>query len=363
MKTSIIPIFIPHIGCPYRCVFCNQWRITGTRCVPDGELVRRQIQIYTAGRTENRRWEVAFYGGSFTAIPVALQEELLRPAYAAMQGGAIQAIRCSTRPDCIDGTVLNRLQAYGLTIVELGVQSMDDGVLQAAKRGHTAQDVRQATALLRGRGFIVGHQLMPGLPGEDWQSLVATTAQIVRLQPDISRIYPVAVIDQTELADLYRAGVYEPLSVAEGIRRAAYMKQQFLQARIKVIRTGLQATTDLDDGVQVLAGAYTPAMGELVDTYRYRTLLFALLDRLDLSQPVTIAYERRETSRVRGYRQVTKKMARMRYGRSFLWQEVPTIPPHTVCVSTGQKRWYLQTDSGTVTESAAAEDRKDSIST
>lgn len=350
MKTSIIPIFIPHIGCPYRCVFCNQWRITGHHTVPDGAMVAEAIKTYTSGVREERHWEVAFYGGSFTAIPVALQEELLRPAYDALQSGTIQAIRCSTRPDCIDDAVVDRLQAYGLTIVELGVQSMDNAVLRQAKRGHTAQDVMAATARLRQRGFTVGHQLMPGLPGEDWESLQRTTAEICRLRPDISRIYPVAVIAQTELADLFQQGQYQPLSIAEGIRRAAYMKQQFLQAGIRVIRTGLQATTDLDDGVQVLAGAYTPAMGELVDTYRYRTLLFSLLDTLGEVKEVTISYHRRDTSRVRGYRNVTLKGASLRYAYPVEWREDDQLPVGTIAVQAGRRTWHIRPDDGKICE-------------
>lgn len=332
MKHSIIPVFIPHIGCPYRCVFCNQWRITGHHDVPTGESVTRQIASYVAGHGD-RYWEVAFYGGSFTAIPVRLQEELLQPAYEALQRGMIQGIRCSTRPDCIDESVLGRLRSYGLETVELGVQSMDDYVLQQAKRGHTAQDVRQATALLKDNGFTVGHQLMPGLPGEDWDSLTKTTEAICLLQPDMTRIYPVAVIAQTELADLYEAGQYEPLSIAEGIRQAAYMKQAFLRHHIPCIRTGLQATTDLDDGVQVLGGAYTPAMGELVDTYRYRQLLMPVLAQMKSDETITIYYHRRETSRVRGYHNVTMKCIAQRFGKGISWKEDNDLPLSQIKIS------------------------------
>lgn len=347
MKHSIIPIFIPHIGCPYRCVFCNQWRITGHHDVPNDETVRQAIADYTKDVTEKRYWEVAFYGGSFTAIPTALQEELLRPAYDALQRGTIDSIRCSTRPDCIDEDILQRLAAYGMKTVELGVQSMDDAVLRAAKRGHAAADVVRATALLKEKDFTIGHQLMPGLPGEDWDSLVQTTASICSLQPDISRIYPVAVIAQTELADLYQQGQYEPLSIAEGIRRAAYMKQHFLQHGIDVIRTGLQATTDLDDGVQVLGGAYTPAMGELVDTYRYGHQLSAFLATLPSIANVVISYHRRETSRVRGYHNVTMKRLACRYGKEITWREDNALPLHVVQVTTRDGTWHLAMNDGT----------------
>lgn len=348
MKHSIIPVFIPHIGCPYRCVFCNQWRITGQHTAATGDMVAQHIASYTAGVTEPRYWEVAFYGGSFTAVPAALQEELLRPAYEALQQGVIQGIRCSTRPDCIDETVLNRLEAYGMKTVELGVQSMDDAVLQKAKRGHTADDVVRATMLLRARGFVVGHQLMPGLPGEDWDSLRETTAAVCNLHPDISRIYPVVVIAQTELADAYGQGAYEPLSIAEGVRRAAYMKQAFLQEGICCIRTGLQATADLDDKAQVLAGAYTPAMGELVDTYRYRKLLFSLLGRLQHPEEAVVSYARQETSRVRGYHQVTMQYARWQYGKGICWYEDGHVPYRHICVASAEGTWLIDTDKGRI---------------
>ena len=348
MKTSIIPIFIPHIGCPYRCVFCNQWRITGRRGVPDGNAVARTIKEYVTSAAEERHWEVAFYGGSFTAIPMALQEELLAPAYEALQQGRIQAIRCSTRPDCIDKEILSRLKRYGLSTVELGVQSMDDAVLARAKRGHTAQDVVTATALLREHGFTVGHQLMPGLPGEDWNSLQDTTAAICRLQPDIARIYPVVVIADTELADMYRKGEYTPLSVHEGVVRAAYMKQAFVETGIQCIRTGLQATEDLDDPAQVLAGAYAPAMGEMVDTRRYCRQLFAVLDCMGDAEQVIVEYNRRDTSRVRGYKNTTVKKVRNRYSFSVQWKESAVLPAGIAAVSAGRRKIYIEADAGRI---------------
>lgn len=348
MKTSIIPIFIPHIGCPYRCVFCNQWRITGRRGVPDGNAVARTIKEYVTSAAEERHWEVAFYGGSFTAIPMALQEELLAPAHEALQQGRIQAIRCSTRPDCIDEEILSRLKRYGLSIVELGVQSMDDVVLARAKRGHTAQDVVTATALLREHGFTVGHQLMPGLPGEDWDSLQDTTAAICRLQPDIARIYPVVVIADTELADMYRKGEYTPLSVHEGVVRAAYMKQAFVETGIQCIRTGLQATEDLDDPAQVLAGAYAPAMGEMVDTRRYCRQLFVVLDCMGDAEQVIVEYNRRDTSRVRGYKNTTVKKVRNRYSFSVQWKESAVLPAGVAAVSAGGRKIYIEADAGKI---------------
>ena len=356
VKTSIIPIFIPHIGCPYRCVFCNQWRITGRRGVPDGNAVARTIKEYVTSAAEERHWEVAFYGGSFTAIPMALQEELLTPAREALQEGRIQAIRCSTRPDCIDEEILSRLKRYGLSTIELGVQSMDDVVLDKAKRGHTAQDVVTATALLREHGFTVGHQLMPGLPGFPLPLLLGRFRNQARhpcrvfrlIQRHIARIYPVVVIADTELADMYRKGEYTPLSVHEGVVRAAYMKQAFVETGIQCIRTGLQATEDLDDPAQVLAGAYAPAMGEMVDTRRYCRQLFAVLDCLGDAEQVIVEYNRRDTSRVRGYKNTTVKKVQNRYSFSVQWKESAVLPAGVAAVSAGRRKIYIEADAGRI---------------
>lgn len=346
MQTSIIPIFIPHIGCPHRCVFCNQWQITGHRGVPSPDEVRRLIASYTASARTPRRWEVAFYGGSFTAISVEIQEGLLQPAHEALMAGTIDGIRCSTRPDCITPAILERLQGYGLTCVELGVQSMDDDVLTKARRGHTAGDVVAATELLRQYGFTVGHQLMPGLPGEDWDSLVRTTDAICRLQPDLARIYPVAVLTGTDLADSWRAGCYHALTIHEGVVRAAYMKQRFLEQGINCIRTGLQATEDLDDDTQVLAGAYTPAMGELVDTRRYGRQLLSFLRSLPVGPGITICYNRRDTSRVRGYRNVTVKTARWSLPYRLTWRQ-DEVPVGHIRVCQGRTSYDLDVNSKT----------------
>lgn len=346
MQTSIIPIFIPHIGCPHRCVFCNQWQITGHQGLPSPDEVRRLIASYTASARTPRHWEVAFYGGSFTAMPGEVQEGLLQPAYEALEAGTIAAIRCSTRPDCITPEILQRLQQYGMTCVELGVQSMDDTVLEQARRGHTAGDVVAATALLRQYGFTVGHQLMPGLPGEDWPSLVRTTAAICRLQPDLARIYPVAVLTGTDLADSWRAGRYQPLTIHEGVVRAAYMKQHFLEQGINCIRTGLQATEDLDDDTQVLAGAYTPAMGELVDTRRYGRQLLSFLRSLPDEPAITIGYNRRDTSRVRGYRNVTVKTARWSLPQHLTWHQ-DEVPLGYIRVCQGRTVYDLDVNSKT----------------
>ena len=344
MKTSIIPVFIPHLGCPYRCIFCNQQKITGHKDVPTGQEVARRIEKYTRGKA--RHWEVAFYGGSFTAVAAVLQEELLQPAYEALKAGKIAAVRCSTRPDCITPDKLARLKKYGVTVVELGVQSMDDAVLRKAKRGHTATDVERAVMLLREQNFAVGLQLMPGLPEEDRASLMATTERICALKPDFTRIYPVVVIDNTELADLYKEGSYKPLTVDEGVRRAAFMKEHFLRNGIACIRTGLQATEELDRAVNILGGAYAPAMGEMVDSLRYGRQIRHLLEELNPDGTVTVAYNRKDTSRTRGYKNENMRIGpALRIG--IKWMEDNSLATGVLRIETGWGTWRLHTDKGT----------------
>ena len=269
---GMIPFFIPHVGCPYVCTFCNQSRITGqsgiSHLTPD--YIKETIRDYVGNKRNDKFWEVAFYGGSFTAIHTDLQHQLLAPASEMLKRGIIDGIRCSTRPDAVGDEAISFLQSYGVKTVELGVQSMNDGILVDAKRGHTAQDVVEAVARLKHRGMTVGVQLLPGLKGETWETILETAVDIVKLKPDFVRIYPVLVIENTELADQYRSDEYEPLSTEQAIKYCAFLKEWFERHTIEVIRTGLQSTEELDSGNSLVAGPYEPAMGELVVNEQYK---------------------------------------------------------------------------------------------
>lgn len=277
---GMIPFFIPHIGCPYVCTFCNQSRITGqsgiSHLTPD--YIKQTITDYVGKKRNDKFWEVAFYGGSFTAIHRDLQHTLLAPAYEMLQQDIIDGIRCSTRPDAVGDEAISLLQSYGVKTVELGVQSMNDGILVDAKRGHTAQEVVDAVARLKQRGMTVGVQLLPGLKGETWETILETTIAVVKLEPDFVRIYPVLVIENTELADQYRAGEYEPLSTEQAIKYCAFLKEWFEQHNIEVIRTGLQSTEEFDSGNSLVAGPYEPAMGELVVNEQYKQRIERCID-------------------------------------------------------------------------------------
>ncbi len=300
MKHRIIPVFIPHHGCPHRCVFCDQRTITGIARPPGGEEVADLIRERLAAPRREGTWEIAFYGGSFTCLPAARQGELLAPAKAALDRGEINAIRLSTRPDAIDRETLSRLAAYGVGTVELGAQSMDDTVLAAAVRGHTAADTAAAVAAIKTAGLKCGLQLMPGLPGEDWSSLIATTARTLALAPDFIRIYPAVVLAGTELAALAAAGVYMPLTVDAAVARAAYLKNCCENRGIPAIRVGLQASEELSGGA-VLAGPYHPAFGALVEAYLFRIMVAGLLERIGRPPGnLLIRHHPRDASAIRG---------------------------------------------------------------
>ena len=277
---GMIPFFIPHVGCPYVCTFCNQSRITGqsgiSHLTPD--YIKDTITEYVGSKRNDKFWEVAFYGGSFTAIHTELQHQLLAPASEMLKSGIIDGIRCSTRPDAVGDEAITLLQSYGVKTVELGVQSMNDDILVDAKRGHTAEEVVEAVARLKKRGMTVGVQLLTGLKGETWETIIETAVAVSELKPDFVRIYPVLVIENTELADQYRAGVYEPLSTDQAITYCAFLKEWFESHNIEVIRTGLQSTDELDSGDSLVAGPYEPAMGELVVNEQFKQRIERCID-------------------------------------------------------------------------------------
>ena len=260
---SILPIFIPHAGCPHQCVFCNQKKISGQKSAAL-EAARAQIARWRSWLRPAVQHEAAFYGGSFTGLPMPLQRELLSLTDELLAEGFIGSVRLSTRPDYIDEERLELLKKHNVQTVELGVQSLDDAVLRCAERGHTAQQVAVAMRLLKRYGFKTGLQLMVGLPKQSFASVRATARQAVALSPDIARIYPLLVIKDTPLADSYKRGEFTPLSLEEAVEQAAWLYNELTQAGINVIRVGLQADEELCAPGNIIAGPFHPSMGELV---------------------------------------------------------------------------------------------------
>lgn len=227
---------------------------------------------------QDRVVELSFFGGTFTAIAPQLQVELLSAAKELLDEGLIQHIRCSTRPDFIDETILNRCKAYGMDIIELGVQSLDDRVLLLSGRGHDAQSVKTASDLIRQYGISLGHQIMPGLPGADAASDLATARASIEMKPDQVRIYPTLVVRDTPLADLYEAKTYQPYSLDEAVELSAELMTLYEEADIQIIRVGLQATREIAPGADLMAGPWHPAFRELVLSYRLNGRLKRLLE-------------------------------------------------------------------------------------
>ena len=303
-KTRLLPFFIPHIGCPYICVFCNQPRISGHQEMVTVDTIRRSIQETIAEQGNRGQWEVAYFGGSFTAIPKDLQDQLLVPATEAFQQGLIQGIRVSTRPDAIREERLKELYASGVRTIELGVQTLEESMLIEAKRGHTVADVERACQKIRAQGMTLGIQLLPGLPGETWSTLVQTAVKAGRLEAHLCRIYPVIVIEDTELADRVREKTYTPLSLEQAVAYSAFLKDYLERKGTQVIRVGLQSTEDFDAGRGIVGGPYAPAFGELVVNYTWRQRIQRTVEEhlevFGVAHQVTVTYPRAFTSKVRG---------------------------------------------------------------
>ncbi len=273
----IIPFFIPHSGCPHQCVFCNQKNITGQTKSADAASIPQKITEYLETGSPDEPVQIAFYGGSFTALPQETQRSYLEPARPFIQSGHIKSIRLSTRPDCISKEILTLLKEYHVETIELGVQSMDDNVLTLSNRGHSAADAVNAVKLLRECDFLVGLQLMPGLPGDSAERFIDTVDRAIALKPDIVRLYPALVIKETPLAGLYQKGQYNPLSLDETVSLCKKALMRFEQAGIEVIRIGLQPTEELEKPGTILAGPYHPAFRQLIESSLLLDKMNALL--------------------------------------------------------------------------------------
>lgn len=315
MKHYIIPVFIPHYGCRHACVFCNQRRITGVETDVTPARVSEILEWHLARIDRARIVEIAFYGGSFTALPPKMQRALLAPAADALRAGRVQGIRLSTRPDSISTEGLALLLEHGVSVVELGVQSLSDAVLVAAERGHTAQDVEAAVRRIRRTPLQLGLQLMPGLPGEDWRRRMETLARAIALRPDFARIYPTVVLAGTKLAALYGAGAYAPLALEEAVASAAIMKLLFERDGIRVIRTGLQDSEALRQQGAVLAGPYHPAFGEMVDAFLFDRLLTQFFESAPpRGKALVVTHHPGDASKLRGLKNVNLGRWQAAYG-------------------------------------------------
>ena len=294
-RRRILPIFVPHAGCPNDCVFCNQKRISGSLLPASAETVRIAVSTLAPGSG----YELAFYGGSFTAIPETEQEVLLAAALPARESGAVSAIRVSTRPDAVTKEKLARLRFYGVETVELGAQSMCDEVLLRCGRGHTSADTVKAAKLVKDAGFTLILQMMTGLPGSGEARDIQTARSIAALHPDGVRIYPTVIIRDTPLEDLWRAGKYREHTVEDAVRVCVHILPIFDAAGIPVIRLGLNPSDELSGGAAV-AGAYHPALGELVRSRLWRDKAETVLSGVEPGEDVVLGVARSRISMMTG---------------------------------------------------------------
>ncbi|MBQ7726312.1 MAG: radical SAM protein [Clostridia bacterium] len=273
-KHANIAIFVPHIGCPNKCSFCDQRYITGVRKAPRPADVAKAVKKAVKSRNFDKKTaEIAFFGGSFTAINRGYMLDLLEAAFVFVKDKTVSGIRISTRPDAIDHEILEILKQHGVTSIELGAQSMNDLVLQMNNRGHTAADVEHAARMIRQAGFELGLQMMTGLYGDTPESALQTAERLIALSPDTVRIYPTLVLKDTDLAALYADGIYRPQTLDDAVLLAEELYRRFTSRGVRVIRLGLHAV----EKDAFLAGPWHPAFSELCQS---RILLNDLIPKL-----------------------------------------------------------------------------------
>lgn len=286
-KQYIIPIFVPHLGCPNDCIFCNQKSISGQKENMTKEKAKKIIEDYLETiKNEEAEVEIAFYGGSFTAIEEKTQEELLQTAYEYIEQGKVESIRISTRPDCINKETLKRLKKYKVKTIELGVQSANDYILKRANRGHTFADVKKASKMIRWNGFKLGHQMMVGLPESTRIDEINTAKALIKLKPKMVRIYPVLVVKNTKLEEEYQQGKYEPLPLVQAVEVCKELVRMFADKKIEVIRVGLQNTDEIAEPEnkesEVVAGPYHPAFRQLVESAMWYDAIVGKIKKLNV---------------------------------------------------------------------------------
>lgn len=279
MKHANVAVFVPHAGCPHQCSFCNQRHISGEQESPGLEKVREILtQALQTLPEAVKPAQIAFFGGSFTAIPREYMLSLLETAYEFIDNKIFYGIRISTRPDAIDGEILDILKKYKVIDIELGVQSMDNGVLTANLRGHTAEDTVKAASLIKSRGLGLGLQMMTGLHTANTEITFNTAKQLAQLKPECVRIYPTMVLRDTRLEELYKSGEYKPQKLDSSVDEAARLLKYFTGQGIPVIRLGLHDSPNLNGNI--VAGPHHPAFRELCES---RLMLWEVLSRIEIN--------------------------------------------------------------------------------
>ncbi len=312
-KHFTIPIFIPELACPFRCIYCDQHKISGIKTIPSPNDVKAIIEknLSTISK-DNSEIEIGFFGGSFTGIPINEQKAYLKIAQPYIEQGIVNSIRLSTRPDYISNDILNFLQKFNVKTIELGAQSLDDEVLLLSKRGHTEADVKKASHLIKSNGFMLGLQMMIGLPRDTLEKTIATANKIVELRADNTRIYPCIVIKDTYLEELYIKGKYKALTIDESIDAIKNIIPIFEKANVNIIRIGLHPSKDLQ-GAAFVTGPYHASLRELVETKLWEDKLKMYTKNPENHQNITIFVAKRMYNFAIGYHAANRKILEKEY--------------------------------------------------
>lgn len=312
-KNYIIPIFIPHLGCPNDCIFCNQKKIAKDYDAQKEENIKKDIEKYLALYEGKSDIELAFYGGSFTALDYPLMLSYLKLANTYIERDLIDSIRISTRPDAISEEILDELEKYNVKTIELGAQSMNDAVLDALRRGHKAADTISSAKMIKDRGFTLGLQMMTGLYKSSKEKDIATAEAIAALEPDFVRIYPTLVIKDTELVDRLEDGSYKPLDVDEAVDTLKSLVIIFETKDIEIIRIGLQTTDNIQLGKDVVAGPFHPAIRSLTYEAIYLEIIEEFVELNKITNDFTIASSKKVASYLSGSKKVNRKKIYQKY--------------------------------------------------
>ena len=314
-KEYIIPIFIPFLGCPHDCAFCNQVKITNYKDNINKENTIRQINQYLSyfPKNENLK-EIAFFGGSFTGLDEKVMISYLEIALNYKKKGIIDRIRLSTRPDYINNSILDILKKYEVDVIELGIQSLDNEILNANERGHSKEDSIMASKLIKDYGFKLGHQIMPGLYKDSFDKAIQTGLESIKINPDMVRIYPTLVIKDTKLEKLYKECLYKPLSLDEAIEISSRLYMIYSYKKIPVIRIGLQPTENINEKKDVVAGPFHPSIRQLVETNIHKIYLEELINKYGLKNKIKIHISNRDISIIAGNKKANKNYFYKKYG-------------------------------------------------
>lgn len=328
-KPFIIPVFLPHAGCPHQCAFCNQRTITSIKQkILSPEKLHTLIDNFLNYKGNHRNSvQIAFFGGNFLGLTTLHIESLLHEAGKFVTAGSVDSLRFSTRPDTINNETLDIIKPFPVSTIELGVQSMDDSVLAISKRGHTSADTKNAVNLLKKRGYEIGLQMMVGLPGDDETKAQLTGRRLVDMSPDFVRIYPTVVLAGSLLAKWYQNGEYAPIPLEQCITLVKNLYLLFRENDIKVIRMGLQASEDLEKGSEILAGPYHSAFGHLVFSRIFLDMATTILEsEVSVRDEVCIKVHPRSISKMRGLKNLNIEILK----RKFNIKSLSILPDHTL---------------------------------